>query len=119
MRLCTLLLAALLLASPARAADVDGKWAGTIATPNGDIALAFEFKADGTTLTGTTVGLDGATIPIKNGKIDGNRIAFTVTVDFGGMTVDINYTGIVAPPEIKITGDFAGMPFDFVVKKAG
>jgi hypothetical protein len=113
-----LLLAALLVAAPASAADVDGKWAGTLSTPNGDVQIAYEFKADGTSLTGSTTGPDGMTIPIKNGKVDGSTIAFTVTVDFGGMTFDINYTGVVSPTEIKMTMDFAGMPFEYVVKKA-
>jgi hypothetical protein len=88
-------------------------------TPMGDFPVAYEFKADGTTLTGSTMGPDGSPIPIKNGKIDGNKITFTVTLDFGGMAIDLNYTGEVSPAEIKMTGDFAGMPFEFVVKKAG
>jgi hypothetical protein len=32
------------------------------------------------------------------------------------MTLDLNYTGVVSPAEIKMTIDFAGMPFEFVVK---
>jgi hypothetical protein len=117
MRTPALLLATLLVAAPAMAADVDGKWTGMLATPMGDITVGFEFKADGTMLTGSTTGPDGTQVPIKNGKIDGDTIAFVVTFDFGGMSVDINYSGVVSPVEIKITGDFAGMPFEFVVKK--
>ena len=36
----------------------------------------------------------------------------------GGMTLDLSYTGVVSPTEIKMTGDFMGMPFEFTVKKA-
>ena len=108
----------LLLAAPAFAADVDGKWTGTVSTPMGDLPVQYEFKADGTTLTGTTLGFDGGSVPIKNGKVDGNKIAFTVTFDFGGMTVDLSYTGVVSAAEIKMTGYFMGMPFEFTVKKA-
>jgi hypothetical protein len=111
-------LALLLCAAPAFAADVDGKWAGTVATPMGDFPVAYEFKADGATLTGSTMGPDGSSIPIKNGKIEGSRISFVVTLDFGGMTFDLSYTGEVSPVEIKMAADFAGMPFEFVVKKA-
>jgi hypothetical protein len=113
-----LILLAVLVVTPAFAAEVDGKWAGNLATPTGDVTIGFQFKADGATLTGTTTGPDNAQIPIKNGRIDGSKITFVVTIDFGGMTVDLNYTGIVSPTEIKMTGDFAGMPFEFVVKKA-
>ena len=119
MKISALLLATLLVAAaPAFAADVDGQWAGTVMTPMGDVQVAFQFKADGTTLTGTTTGPDGSMVALKNGKIDGNKIAFTVTFDFGGMPLDIAYTGEVATSEIKMTADFAGMPFQFVVKKA-
>ena len=112
-----LMLALLLWATPALAADVDGKWAGTVSTPGGDFPVAFDFKADGTKLTGTTTSPDGATVNIKDGKIDGDKIAFGVSLDFGGMAIDIAYTGVVTPTEIKLTADVAGMPLEFAVKK--
>ena len=118
MKTRALLLAVFLAwSAPAFAADVDGKWAGTVSTPGGDVNVAFDFKSDGTALSGTTTGPDGATIPIKDGKIDGEKITFLVSIDLGGMMLDINYTGVVGPAEIKLTLDFAGMPFEFVVKK--
>jgi len=99
------------------AADVDGKWAGSVSTPNGDFPVTFAFKADGTTLTGTTGGPQGDT-NITNGKVDGNNISFTVTLDFGGMPLTINYKGAVAKDQIKMTLEVMGMPIDLVVKKA-
>jgi hypothetical protein len=111
-------LALLLWAAPAFAADVDGKWAGTVSTPGGDFNVAYDFKSDGTKLTGTTTSPDGATVQIKDGKIDGNKIAFSVSLDLGGMVLDLAYTGVVTPEEIKLTLDFAGMPFEYTVKKA-
>ena len=110
-------LALTLVATPALAGDVDGKWAGTVSTPGGDFPVAFEFKSDGTTLTGTTMNPEGGSVSIKDGKIDGNKIAFGVSLDFGGMTIDIAYTGVVSPTELKLTADVAGMPLEFVVKK--
>lgn len=118
MKFFILLLAIVLCASPAYAADVDGKWTGTISTPGGDFPVTFDLKADGATLTGTTLGPDGTMIAIKNGTIDGAKIAFLVTLDFGGMALDINYSGVVAPAEIKMTAEVAGMPIEFAVKKA-
>ena len=105
-------------AAPAFAADVDGNWTGSLDTPNGDVNISFTFKANGTALTGTTTGPDGAQVAIKNGKIDGDTITFVVSIHFGGMPVDINYTGAVKGGEIAMTLDFAGMPFTFTVKKA-
>ena len=56
-------------------------------------------------------------VAIKNGKVDGDKISFTVDLDFGGMAFTLSYTGVVAADQIKITGDFMGMPFEYVVKK--
>ena len=117
MKIFALAFALLLISSPAFAAEVDGKWSGALATPNGDVNIAFEFKADGPTLTGSTTGPDGTQLAIKTGKIDGSKIAFVVTVAFGDMSFDIAYSGVVSPTEIKMTLDFGGMPFEFVVKK--
>jgi hypothetical protein len=108
----------LLAAAPALAHDVDGKWTGTVSTPMGDIPVAYEFKADGATLTGSTTGPDGGQVPIKDGKVEGNSISFGVSLDFGGMPLELTYKGVVSGGEIKITGEFAGMPFEFTVKKA-
>ena len=107
----------LLSAAPALAADVDGKWAGTISTPGGEVPVAFEFKADGTNLTGTTSSPDGMSVNIKDGKIDGDKITFGVSLDLGGMPLDIAYSGVVTPTELKMKADVLGMALEFVVKK--
>ncbi len=110
-------LAILFAAVPAFAADVDGKWAGTISTPGGDFPAQFEFKADGAKLMGTTMSPDGMSVNIKDGKIEGDKITFVVSFDLGGMALDIAYSGTVAPQEMKMTADVLGMTMDFVVKK--
>ncbi len=112
------LLAVVLLTIPLTAATVDGKWAGSIDTPMGPLPVTYDFKADGATLNGATGTPDGGTIAIKNGKIDGDKISFTVDLDFGGMAFSLSYTGVVSADQIKITGDFMGMPFEYVVKRA-
>jgi hypothetical protein len=108
----------LLLSSTALAAPVDGRWTGMIDTPMGPVNVGFNFKADGAMLAGSTTGPDGAQTPIKGGRVEGDKITFTVDLDFGGMAVTLGYTGLVSADQIKMTIDFMGMPFDFVVKKA-
>src|SRR5437879_5295107 len=103
----------MLAAVPARAADVDGKWTGSLATAMGAMPVAFTLQADGATRNGSTTGPDGGDIPIKNGKIDGNKISFNVSIDFGGMALDFAYTGAVSPDAIQMSSDFMGMPFMF------
>jgi hypothetical protein len=118
MKFYTALAGLLLLAVSAFAADVDGKWAGTMSTPMGDVPVGFTLKADGAKLTGTTMGPDGTDVAIMDGKVDGVNISFTVTFDFGGMPFMLVYKGVVSGGSIKFNIDVAGMPFELVVKKA-
>jgi hypothetical protein len=113
-----LLAIAVLLATAAFAADVDGKWSGTMSTPNGDVPVNFTFKADGATLNGSTMGPDGGEVPIKEGKVDGNNISFSITFDFQGMPFTMNYKGAVDKDQIKFTIDVFGMPLELLVKRA-
>jgi hypothetical protein len=106
-----------MLAVSAFAADVDGKWNGTMTTPMGDVPVGFVLKADGAKLTGSTTGPDGAEVKIADGKVDGSKISFSVTFDFGGMPFTMNYAGVVSASEIKFTIDIFGMPLELVVKK--
>jgi hypothetical protein len=108
----------IVLGMPAFAADVDGKWNGTVASPNGDLPVAFTFKADGEKLTGSTTGFDGTEVAIADGKVDGKNISFKVTFDFGGMPFALSYKGVVAAEEIKITAEAGGIPFELLLKKA-
>jgi len=109
-------IALLLMAGIALAADVDGKWTGTI--PGMDIPVAYTFKADGATLTGTSSGPNDTTVPIKNGKIDGNNISFSVTFDMGGQEMKLDYKGVVSADQIKLSFDMMGQTTEILVKKA-
>ena len=107
-----------LFAASCFAADVDGKWTGTMNTPNGDFPVNFTFMADGATLNGSTMGPDGGEVKIQNGKVDGDKITFSITFDLGGMPLTLNYAGAVAKDQIKFTIDIMGMPLDLLVKRA-
>ncbi len=99
-------------------ADVDGKWGGTVSTPNGDFPVNFTFKADDARLTGSMQDMQGGDIPIADGKIDGSNISFTVTLDFGQGPFKLSYKGALAADQIKFSGDANGQAFEFVVKRA-
>jgi hypothetical protein len=117
MKFVLILMTLMLVALPVYAADIDGKWTGSISTPGGDFPVGLTFKADGAKLTGTSTGPDGTEIEIKDGKIEGANISFTVTIDFGGMPFTIAYKGVLANDQIKLTADVLGMPMEFSVKK--
>jgi hypothetical protein len=116
MKYTVLAIALLLAAGFAFGADVDGKWAGTI--PGMDIPVAYTFKADGATLTGTSSGPNDTTVPIKDGKIDGNNISFTVTFDMGGQEMKLDYKGVVSPDQIKLSFDMMGQTTEIPLKRA-
>ena len=119
MKLKSLAVALLLAAAPAFAADIDGKWTGSVDTPGGAMAITYTFKADGAKLTGNSLGPDGSPLPIKNGKVEGNKISFAQDIDFGQGPVTFNYTGVVSPTELKLHSSFMDMPIDFTLKKGG
>ena len=122
MKFVAILMMLIVLAVPAFAADVDGKWTGSVETPGGEIPVTFTFKADGAKLTGTTLNFDGSEIAIADGKVDatGKNITFKLTLDFGGMPLVLSYKGVVSVTEIKMTSEAEGMPMpiEFVLKKA-
>lgn len=93
----------------ALAADVSGKWSGTVTTPRGDQQITFTFKVDGAALTGTVTTPRGDT-PITEGKIDGDNISFVQNLTFGDREIKINYTGKVDGDTIKFTRTLGDRP---------
>ena len=118
MRNCLIVLGLILVASMAFAAPIDGKWAGEIPGMDGNpMKMSYTFKADGATLTGTTTGPDGKEMAIKDGKIDGANLSFSITVDFGGQEMKMDYKGVLTGDTLKLTMDMMGQPMEFTLKK--
>ena len=119
MRFCVMTVAmCLLVAGLSLGADVDGKWTGTVQTSGGEMPVTFMFKAEGGTLTGAMLSQENKQIPIKDGKIDGSNISFTLSIEMGGDSMQLSYKGVVSAGQIKLTGEAMGQPFELVVKKA-
>lgn len=100
----TLAIFALMLAlvSMAVAADVDGNWTGERPGRDGNVMkVTFKFKAEGSTLTGSTTMRDNE-VPISNGKISGNDVSFDVKMEFGGNAMVMKYSGTVSGGEMKL-----------------
>jgi hypothetical protein len=111
MKFGAVVLSLLLVAGVAFGADIDGKWTGQYNSGMGEpMQMDFTFKAEGTTLTGTAPGGPGATIPLKNGKIDGNNVSFTVESSMGEMQMVFNYKGVLSGDKLELTFEMAGMP---------
>src|SRR5499433_1760040 len=87
--------------SLAWAADVNGKWTAQVPGRGGQTReTTFNFKADGSKLTGTVSGMQGDN-PISDGKVSGDEISFSVNVSFNGQDVKLLYKGKVSGDEIK------------------
>ncbi len=79
-RICACVLLAIASAALAVAADVTGKWTGTLAPDGGDAHTALlVLKQDGMSITGTAGPDESQQFPIKNGKVDGNKVVFDVS----------------------------------------
>lgn len=101
------------LAAAALAADITGKWTGEMAGPDGGqgFTLTYNFKHDGAKLTGTVLGPGGDPLEIKDGKVEGAKLSFTVSFDGGGNTMKISNEGTIVGEEIKLTSKFEGGDF--------
>ena len=92
-----------LLSLTALAADITGKWTAQVPGRGGQTRdVTFNFKVDGNTLTGTVSGPQGD-MEISDGKIDGDTISFTQTMEFNGNSMKFVYKGTVSGDEIKFT----------------
>jgi len=99
-----------LMAGTALAADVTGTWIAEMAGQGGGgqgITITFNLKADGAALTGTVEAMGNAN-EIDEGKIDGDNISFTQTIDMQGNEMKISYKGTVSGDEMKLTFTMEG-----------
>jgi len=103
-------LAVVLLCSAALAADLNGKWAGTMNTPDGQsMEMTFVFKVDGEKLSGTMTNQFGEEV-ISEGTVKGEDVSFIVMA--GGGQFKLSFTGKVSGDDLKLTiamGDMGNM----------
>jgi hypothetical protein len=113
MRIVTAVLLLLLLSIPVIAADIDGKWTATIDGMDGNkMELTYNFKADGTKLTGSVTSPMGE-MQITEGKIEGNAVQFTV----GNEQFSVTSKGTLSGDEIKLTTEIMGNTSTSVLKR--
>jgi hypothetical protein len=111
-------LALLCMTFVAFAADATGKWTGEVPGGRGPQPITLTLKASGSTLTGTITNQAGET-PIADGKVDGDTISFTQTIQGrDGTPNKLTYTGKVGADSIEFTREGGRGPAMFTVKKA-
>ncbi|HKJ92868.1 MAG TPA: hypothetical protein VJ957_06855 [Longimicrobiales bacterium] len=99
-------------AQTAKAVNVAGKWEITSETPRGASTMTLTLAQDGATVTGTATMRRGD-VAIKDGKVDGNNLSFTVTFGGGERTFEMQYKATVDGDTMKgtISGGRGDRPF--------
>lgn len=101
----------------ALAADFSGKWTADVTTPRGTQTLTFDFHVDGSALTGKVTSPRGES-DITDGKVGGDTITFTQTVNFNGNEFKMSYAGKADGDTIKFTRQAGDRPaVDFVATR--
>jgi hypothetical protein len=93
-------------------ADVAGKWKATVESRNGMRDITFVFQVNEGKLSGTAAS-DQGEAPITLGKIEGDKISFTVEKD----DFKAVFTGTVAGDEMKLNGMIGDRAFDLPAKR--
>src|SRR4051812_22613775 len=99
-------LALLLAALPAAAADLAGKWSAEFDTPIGVQKYVYEFKKSGDALTGEATfdrSIGKGTVQLNNVKVDGDKVSFEEPLTVDGNSMTITYSGTLAGDELKLT----------------
>lgn len=96
---CTAIATLALLATTLFAADLTGKWTAESEGRDGQKrTTTFNLKSEGDKLTGTVSGMGGTENAIQEGKITGDEVSFSVTMNFNGNERKQEYKG-------KLVGD--------------
>ncbi|HYI96298.1 MAG TPA: hypothetical protein VEX68_22335 [Bryobacteraceae bacterium] len=100
-------------------ADIAGTWKGTAETENGTLERTFVFKVEGDKLTGETTSSMLGKSTIENGKVDGDKISFTINAKFQDNDMKLEYKGEVKENEmvLKVEVPNGGPSVEYKAKK--
>ena len=115
------ILAWVLFVAPAWSADISGQWKGEW-TDYGSREIrqnTLTFKQDGANLTGT-VRNEASELQMRDGKVSGDNVSFTVAQKIGNREATMTYTGRISDGVIKFKVSFTGADrsWDMTAKKA-
>jgi hypothetical protein len=95
------------------AVDPSGVWSLIVQSPQGEIGAQLTLTKDGEQIGGT-LGTPMGNVAIKSGRVNGNQIRLTATVDMGGQSIDAVISGTIEGDTMRGTMLMAEMgSFDF------
>ena len=103
---------------------LEGRWAGTVDGFQGQQASVATFKKEGDKYSGAISGLrPGADIPLKDIKIDGEKVTAKAEVESPQGVVVVNYAFVLQGDSLtgKAEVEFGGQPYTFTfdLKRGG
>jgi hypothetical protein len=106
--LASVVVATLVLAPAAQAADPTGTWKWSTTFNNQTRETTLKLKLEDGKLTGAILGRNDQETPIEDAKIDGDKISFSVTRGRGEQKFTSKYSGTVSGDTIKGTIESPG-----------
>jgi len=80
--------------SGAAAVDPTGEWTLVIRTPQGENTTTLSLRREGQEIRGTFAGPMGS-YPIRNARMAGNQLTFSISIQMGSDTLDATATGTI------------------------
>jgi hypothetical protein len=100
------------------AVDPSGTWSLVVQSPQGDIGAQLTLTKDGEQIGGT-LGTHMGIVAIKTGRVTGNQIRLTATIDMGGESVDAILSGTIEGDSMRGTIVMGAMgSFEFTGTRA-
>lgn len=96
----------LLVAIPASAADLIGRWTAQFDSPIGVQNYVYEFTKSGDTLSGQATfdhSMGKGTVALANLKVEGDKVSFTEPLSINGDQITISYSGTLVGDELKLS----------------
>jgi hypothetical protein len=90
------LIAFLMAAHGAWAADAGGTWRGAFDFQGSSVPLTIHLTVAGADVTGTVEGLPTTPVDIHEGKTDGSTVSFWVNTDYDGQTYKLLFKGTLS-----------------------
>lgn len=104
----------------AGAARLEGKWTGSISTPNGDMPVNCEIKKEKDGYVGTISGIEG-NVPLKEITFDGDKVAASAVMSAQGQAIEVWYSfqlkGDVLAGGVSANFNGQSMSFDLTLKR--
>jgi hypothetical protein len=100
---CTTIASLALFATSMLGADLTGKWSAEYEGRDGQKRTqVFNLKSEGEKLTGTVSGFQGQEMQIEEGKVTGEEVSFSVTMNFNGNARKQEYKGKLVGDQLQL-----------------